>query len=621
MATRRLGGITTSSSVPDNGGDHSGGGGGAGGYVDDVFSTYVYEGTGAARDIENGIDLAGEGGMVWLKQRSGTRQPAIVDTERGAQVLYTDGANAGSDGYVSSFGPFTFSSDGFNTGSAPVFNEQAENHTSWTFRKAPNFFDVVTYTGTSDQDSVPANQSIPHNLGIAPGMIIVKCTSAASTNWMVYHSDLNGGTNPEQHSLMLNMTDAERRSSADWADTAPTDTHFTVGHNNRVNGLGEEFVAYVFAHDDSDESMIKCGSYTGNGTLDGPEIDLGFEPQWILLKGTSSGAAYNWRVHDMMRGWTADGTGAKIEPDTSDAEDPNECRLSLLPNGFKPISNAAVVNGADKNYIYVAIRRPNKPAEEFEPEDLFANTQYNGTGTEALSKAKSGFPVDLAMHFQRIDGPIYQYTSARLAAGKSLVTNSNAAEVSETQVWDVMDGVQLNNQGNEYKRLQCMWRRAPEFMDVVTYSSSGQVGAEIPHNLTVPPEMIWVKMRTGGYSWNVYHSALTASKYLRLNTDGPLVDDTESWYGVEPTESVFTLGDDGAVNLAGSNYIAYLFASVPGTCDIGSYDGSDQAVTVDCGFSTGPRFILIKCVTTNGDWAMWDSLLSLIHISEPTRPY
>ena len=107
MATRRLGGITTSSSVPDNGGDHSGGGGGAGGYVDDVFSTYVYEGTGAARDIENGIDLAGEGGLVWTKNRTASTLHFLTDTESG-YALYSNETLAGE----ANQGNISFNSDG-----------------------------------------------------------------------------------------------------------------------------------------------------------------------------------------------------------------------------------------------------------------------------------------------------------------------------------------------------------------------------------------------------------------------------------------------------------------------------------------------------------------------------
>ena len=65
--------------------------------------------------------------------------------------------------------------------------------------------------------------------------------------------------------------------------TAPTSTDFTGGSNVDVNASGGTYVAYLFAHNDGDgefgpdgdADIIKCGSYTGNGSTNGPEIDLG----------------------------------------------------------------------------------------------------------------------------------------------------------------------------------------------------------------------------------------------------------------------------------------------------------------------------------------------------------
>ena len=145
-------------------GSADGGGGGAGGYVDDVFSTYVYEGTGAAQDIENGIDLAGEGGLVWTKARTAsmTLRHYLHDTERGAgKRLCTDGADAETSAPADIV---SFNADGYRTGSGAATQNTGDDFVSWTFRKAPNFFDVVTYTG----DGVPGRQ-VPHNLGCERG--------------------------------------------------------------------------------------------------------------------------------------------------------------------------------------------------------------------------------------------------------------------------------------------------------------------------------------------------------------------------------------------------------------------------------------------------------------------
>jgi hypothetical protein len=72
--------------------------------------------------------------------------------------------------------------------------------------------------------------------------------------------------------------------------------------------MATTYVAYLFAHDplgpsgDGSDGLIACGSYTGNGSTDGPEIDLGWEPQWVLAK--KSDTFWRWLGYgDTMRGF------------------------------------------------------------------------------------------------------------------------------------------------------------------------------------------------------------------------------------------------------------------------------------------------------------------------------
>ena len=141
---------------------------------------------------------------------------------------------------------------------------------AWSFRKQEKFFDVVTYTGDGT-----TGRSVAHNLGSVPGMIWIK--NLSSESWVVYHRGI-GNTK----SLTLNTTAAADTSSAYWNNTNPTSTHFTLGNaGGPRNENGVSYVAYLFAHDeqeygeDSDEAIIKCGSYTGN-TSSKPNINLGF---------------------------------------------------------------------------------------------------------------------------------------------------------------------------------------------------------------------------------------------------------------------------------------------------------------------------------------------------------
>ena len=264
-------------------------GGSGGAYVDDVFSTYLYTADQTARSIENGVDLAGEGGLVWIKARTTAGggniegNHALFDTERGTgNGLKSNTSDAAGTHSNDEYTVESYNSNGFNIGFSGAVNSGGADYVSWTFRKAPSFFDVVTYTG----DGV-AGREIPHNLGVEPGMVIVKRTDS-SADWQVYHreSPENTAVTPNQtKNLYLNTAQSIRNNNVFGAHSSQTGSSFTLGTNNLplINESNGEYVAYLFAHDDSDESMIKCGSYTGNETLDDPEIDLGFEPQCVAL--------------------------------------------------------------------------------------------------------------------------------------------------------------------------------------------------------------------------------------------------------------------------------------------------------------------------------------------------
>ena len=158
----------------------AGSAGGAGGLnVEEVFSTYVYEGTGAVRSINNGIDLDGEGGLVWFKTRSNAYDNELVDTERGAgYVLSSNQTYASTTQDVDHV--TSFNSDGFTMGADNGCNYSGRTFASWTFRKAPKFFDVVTYTGNGT-----AGRTVSHNLGTDIGFMVIKQTSASGEPFFI----------------------------------------------------------------------------------------------------------------------------------------------------------------------------------------------------------------------------------------------------------------------------------------------------------------------------------------------------------------------------------------------------------------------------------------------------
>jgi hypothetical protein len=157
-----------------------------------------------------------------------------------------------------------------------------------------------------------------------------------------------------------------------------------------------------------------------------------------------------------------------------------------------------------------------------------------------------------------------------------------------------------------------MWKRAPNYFDVVAYAGDGTTGRTVSHNLGVAPEMMWIKNRDGARNWAVYHKELGGTKLLYLNGTNASITESNIFNNTDPTESVFTLGSNRDVNSSISeNHIAYLFASVDGVSKVGSYTGNGtstgDAQNIDCGFSSGARFVLIKASSVAYGWMLFDT--------------
>ena len=563
-------------------------------YVEDVFSTYLYTGNGTSQTITNGIDLDGEGGMVWIKNRdNGARHHALFDTERGAtKAIYSnqtwaEGTNAG---YLNAF-----NSGGFSVGNVAEVNGSGEGIASWSFRKAEKFFDVQTWTGTGGA------RTLSHNLGSTPSVIIVKSTTN-SAFWCVYHSSL-GATKY----LQLSSTDAAATASSIWNDTAPTSTEFTVG---AYINQSQTYVAYLFASDaggfgdDGSENIIKCGSFTGNAT-----VDVGFEPQWVMVKRTDN--IGNWFMQDNMRGISTGGIDATLFANLSNTENSNSDRIDLTATGF-----SAKYGTGSETWSYIAIRRPMKTPESgtevFSPrisaEVMNGNTVDLGVTSDLIMTKVPLSSASQVWVFDRMRGMPVALNTPETYAEQNLGSGTfGATQTSVT--WPPLS--------NSTGAIQYIFKRATGFMDVVAYTGNGAVRT-IPHNLGVAPEMMLFKIRNQVSNWQVYASGMGATKSNRLNNDGAPVTATAYFNDTAPTSSVFTLGTSGNMNWSGNTFISYHFATLAGVSKVGSFIGTGADLNVDCGFSAGARFILIKRTDATGDWHVWDSSRG---ISASTDPY
>ena len=580
--------------------------------VADVFSTYLWAGNGGSQVINNGIDLAGEGGMVWIKKRTGSDNHSIYDTERGGAFRIQTQSNT-AQANQGSFGINAFNSNGFSAfSSGHNDNASGQDYASWTFRKKKKFFDVVTYSGNG-----VAGREIAHGLNGPVGMMVIKKTSSQD-NWPVYH--IANTAAPETEVLFLNATDATWDVNQWWNDTAPTDTVFTLGSHTSVNLSGETYVAYLWADnsaEDAEDQMIKCGSYTGNGSATGPVVNLGWEPQFVLIKNASDGG--NWLIMDSMRGIPTGDESSVLAPNSNAAESSlaNLWGINLTATGFQINVTQSQINASGQTYIYMAIRAPMM----IEPEaatDVFAVKSYTGIGGTRTLDAAFG-PVDMAIAKRLADSSAAINLTTR-STSKEFSTNVSDPEGSfnfvnfESNSLVVPGSYFSNSSGIPYGLWA--WKRAKGFFDVVAYAGTDTYRWQ-SHSLGAVPEMIWVKGRTADVSWAVYHKDVGASKYLMLNDDAGQISSSSRWGSSDPTDSLFRLGSSSMVNAASDTYVAYLFTTLDGISKCGSYVGNGTNQTIDCGFSAGARLILIKPSSTSGAWYLWDSARGIVAGGDP----
>jgi hypothetical protein len=249
------------------------------------------------------------------------------------------------------------------------------------------------------------------------------------------------------------------------------------------------------------------------------------------------------------------------------------------------------------------------------------------TGTQTTN-----FPIDMMMQFWRTSNDIYANTevvdrlrgvsSNSTAQSNYLLTTSTGATdslgaINASKAWsntgfDVPPAYAGGSNGFE------CFRRAPGFFDEVCYTGVGYPSNTLTHNLAAVPELMIVKRRSSaGAPWYVYTAATGNANRLQLNTTDAVISTAYAWNSTTPTATYFYVGDDGGVNGSGSTYVAYLFATCPGVSKVGSYTGTGATQTINCGFTAGSRFIMIKRTDSTGDWYVWDSARGIVAGNDP----
>ena len=337
------------------------GGGGVTGPLEntDLFEAKTY--SSGASSVSTNLRLSSEGGLIWMKARDRSYNHSLwssetlgYDGDPWAAATTCSSTNTGDKYYDHQTNSFPQVSASSYTPGYYNFGT-GEGFVNWNFLKAPGFMDIVTFQKTS-----AGRQGIPHSLGSVPGMIMVKNLDSAEDMY-VYHRSLTSNS----YYLRFNSYQNEVSNSGVWNAETPSSTEFAVGASLTQN---DNYVAYIFAHNDArfganeDESVVHCGTYTGNGSYQ--TIDCGFvsTARFLIIKriDQSGNSALNWFMWDYTRGL---GHGADPYlmgnlPDQELVGNKNYAYSASNGFGVQEINgtNNPVVSDNGSKYVFLAIR-------------------------------------------------------------------------------------------------------------------------------------------------------------------------------------------------------------------------------------------------------------------------
>ncbi len=626
------------------------------------FNTVLYTGNATAGNTTSqSITSVGfQPDVVWIKNRDNSNNHVLFDSIRGATNWINP--NNTNQQYSNSYtAGASFLSNGFTTGTSDQTNKQSDNIVAWCFKaggtptatnsagQTPTLgskmidgvadssafatvsngyptkqsintnldFSITEYTKTTS-----ANSEIPHGLSGTPDLVIIKFIAPGYLDqWQVWQSSMSTGSY-----LMLQDSDVV---------TSRANSFSTVNSTYVANSWTSGSQAQVMYSFKSKSGFSKSGSYTGNGSSNGPMIETGFEPAYIMVK-EATGTTNNWYIYDNKRS-TSNPRNKLLAANNGDVESTNtSMNMNWYANGFQPIDTGGGMNRSGSTYVYLAMAAdPSTTTPTLA--DSFGVDLYTGNGgTQIINSV--GFKPDLVWVKSRKNTAWYSVIDSIRGGSKRIVSNSSNAETTDVNRITSFDaggftvGSDGDLNGNNYSLVGWCWKaggtpgaintdgtidsivsvnQAAGF-SIVKYTGNATSGATIAHSLGGDADMVIVKSTNLGQAWNVYIKDVTDtdSKYLRLNTTDSIGSLSTSNYRFivnNFSSTVFSVGSDNSTNGNGDNYIAYCFKSIANFSKIGSFSGNrPSTVTVTTGFE--PAWVMIKDTTNNGEgWAIIDN--------------
>ena len=608
------------------------GAGAAGGAVvpTENFKIVTYTGTGAPHSITVGF----QPDFVWIKDRSGTGSHSWTDSTRGDNLVLQSNENS-----AEASGQITLDSNGFTIGNNNALrNSSGVEYVAWCWKggggptsnsdgsitgtvnanKAAGF-SVVKYTGSG------SSATVGHGLSSAPTLIIQKRISSAS-DWLAGASDWTKYLEPNGTPPF--------RTAAVW-NGAPTSTTFGVINSTSTSSV--DYITYCFA---DVEGYQKIATYTGNGSTNGPIVDVGFEPAFVLVKNLSS--TEQWLIIDNTRN-TVNPRNSLLQMNLNAAESTEAgAVMNFYSTGFQSVGTgggggSGQINSNGDTYLYWAIATdPDTEAPTLT--NSFDMTTYTGNGN-TKSITQIGFSPSLTWTKKRDGADDQAWFDYVRGANKEILSNSTAAEATKTGAissfdangfttgangalnasndtyiswtWKANDDVPTVNENGSIDSI--VSANANAGFSIVKWNGDGSASATVGHGLSSKPDMVIVKDLTDAGGWNVASVGIASNEGISLQSNGAAFTSMGNNGGITygnltATTFGFATGAVGvdSVNKNGNYYIAYCFHSVTGYQKFGSYSGSgsdSNAITV--GFK--PDFVMVKRTNDSGGWLVFDT--------------
>ena len=595
----------------------------------------TYDGTDTNVTYEFGLNFTPD--WIWLKPNQ-SENHNLYDSTRGATKQLIPNSTAGSSTQGNTVQSFDVG--GFTTGSDNNTNKSGINYTAWCLKanggttssnsdgtitstvqtNSTINFSIIKYTGNGS-----AGATIGHNLGVVPTMFIVKKLTSG-TNWRVYHSGIDS-TSPQNYNVALNQN-AARYDRTEWNDTAPTSSVFSVNDHESVNENSSEYICYAFA---DTASFSKFGSYIGNGSTNGPIIETGFEPAFLIIRRTD--AADQWYMYDNKR-TTTNPRNKIFLANATDAELTNTQYYSIdfLSNGFQPrsdVSTATNHNGGE--YIFMAFAA-DPDTETPTVERSFAARTYTGTGNDPLVIDGLNLKPGLVWIKSRDVAREHIWCDIVRGPNKEISSSDTAAEESRGVTSFDNDGFTLDNATSNYNHsgedyISWVWAaddneptlnttgslnslvsvNAAAGFSIIKYTGNATSGATVGHGLSSAPDMVIAKGLSGSSSsWWVRHKSVASTDVLELNANNQKASYSSVFNNTLPSSTVVTLGS-GDPNRNNETQIMYCFHDVSGYQKFGTYVGNGGTQTIT-GVGFQPDFCVNKSTSASSDWNVTDSV-------------